>query len=57
VVILILAGIVYAIWADSLTVAVLTASLVVYRAYRPSTFWQRLREVRYLKQAATDDGD
>ena len=51
---LIVAGIAYTVWADSLPVAVLTAALVLYRAHRPSTFWRRVREARYLR-SGTDD--
>lgn len=49
---LILAGIVYAIWTESLVVAILTAALILYRAQRPSTFRQRVREAWYQRQVA-----
>lgn len=51
-VLLILAGIVYAIWTESLVVAILTAALILYRAQRPSTFRHRMREAWYQRQAA-----
>lgn len=49
---LILAGIGYTIWFDSLAVAVLTGSLILYRAQRPSKLRQRVREAWYQRQAA-----
>ena len=51
-ILLILVGLVYSIWFDSLTVAILTASLIYYRAHRPSKFVQRIREWGYQRQAA-----
>lgn len=48
---LIIAGLVYSILTDSLAVAVLTASLILYRAQRPGTFTRRLREAWYQRQA------
>lgn len=50
--ILILAGIVYAVWADSIPVSILTAALVIYRAQRPSRFRERVREAWYQRQAS-----
>lgn len=51
-ILLILAGIVWAIWSDSLVVSILTAALILYRAQRPSTFRNRVREAWYQRQAA-----
>jgi hypothetical protein len=51
-ILLILTGLVYAVWFDSLTVAILTASLVYYRAHRPGKLMQRIREWNYQRQAA-----
>lgn len=56
--VLILAGVVYAILTDSLTVAILTAALILYRAQRPSRFGQRVREawqMRQLVEATAED--
>lgn len=50
--VLILAGLVYSVWFDSLTVAILTASLIYYRARRPGKLMQRIREWSYQRQAA-----
>jgi hypothetical protein len=52
----ILTGIVYVLLTESLAVAVITASLILYRAQRPSQFRNRLREWRYA-QAASQVGD
>lgn len=52
---LILAGIAYTIYADSTAVAILTAALILYRARRPSTLWQRAREARYLRDVGKED--
>lgn len=53
---LIIAGIVYALWTDSLAVSVLVAALILYRAQRPSQFRNRIREWRYA-QVASQVGD
>lgn len=50
--ILILVGMGYAVYFDSLTVAVLTVGLILYRAQRPSKFRQRVRDAWYMRQAA-----
>ena len=49
---LILAGLVYTILTDSIAVAILTASLILYRAQRPGQLRQRIQEWRYAQQAA-----
>ena len=49
---LILAGLVYAIWADSLPVSIIVAAMILYRAQRPSKFLPRLRDAWYMRQAA-----
>lgn len=49
---LILLGIGYTIWFDSLAVAILTASLILFRAQRPSRLTQRLRDAWYAREAA-----
>jgi len=49
---LILAGIVYSVWFDSLPVSIITAALILYRAQRPSKFMGRLREAWYMRQAS-----
>lgn len=56
---LILVGIGYAIWFDSLAAAILTAALILYRAQRPSKLRQRIREAWYQRQALDvgDDGE
>lgn len=50
--VLIAGGIVYAVLTESLTVAILTAALILYRAQRPSQFRRRVREAWYARQAA-----
>lgn len=50
-ILLILAGMVYAVWFDSLPVAVLTTGLILYRAQRPSQLRHRIREAWYARQA------
>lgn len=45
----ILAGIAYTVWADSLPVAIITGAMILYRAQRPSQFMRRVREARYLR--------
>lgn len=50
--IVIVAGIVYTLLTESIAVAVITASLVLYRAQRPGQFRQRVQEWRYAQQAA-----
>jgi hypothetical protein len=49
---LILAGIVYALLADSIPASVIVASLILSRAQRPSQFRRRFNEARYARQAA-----
>lgn len=49
---LILAGIVYTIWFDSIPASILTAALILYRAQRPSQTMRRVREAWYQRQAA-----
>jgi hypothetical protein len=56
-ILLILAGLVYTVWQDSVAVAVLTGALILYRAQRPSQFANRLREARYRRQAAQVGSD
>jgi hypothetical protein len=51
VIVLILAGAVYALWFDSIPASILTAALVVYRAQRPSKFGTRVREAWYQRRA------
>ena len=50
--IVILVGIGYALWFDSIPASILTAALVVYRAQRPSQFRQRVRNAWYARQVA-----
>lgn len=50
--VLIIAGIVLTILWDSLPVAVLTAALILYRAQRPGTLLQRMREAWMARQVA-----
>lgn len=47
----IIVGIVYTVWAESIPVAIITASLILFRAHRPSQMMQRAREVWYQRQA------
>lgn len=51
-VLLILAGIVYALWFDSIPASILTAALVIYRAQRPSQWRARWQDFMYARQAA-----
>lgn len=50
-VLLIVAGLVWTVYADSIAVAIVTAALILYRAQRPSKFRQRLRDFQYARQA------
>lgn len=49
---LILAGLVWTVWAESIPVSIVTAALILYRAQRPSQFRRRFNEARYARQAA-----
>ena len=51
-ILLIVAGAVYALWFDSIPASILTAALVVYRAQRPSRFGPGTGRVVYQRQAA-----
>jgi hypothetical protein len=51
-ILLILAGLVYTIWAESIPASILTAALILYRAQRPGRMMQRVREAWYQRQAA-----
>lgn len=51
-ILLILAGIIYALWFDSIPASILTGALILYRAQRPSGFGQRVRDAWYTRQAA-----
>lgn len=48
---LILAGLFWTVWAESIPVAIVTAALILFRAQRPSKFRQRVREAWYQRQA------
>lgn len=50
-VLVIIAGIVYALWFDSIPAAILTAGLILYRARRPSQMRQRWQDFMYARQA------
>jgi hypothetical protein len=50
--IVILVGIVYALWFDSIPASVIVAGLILYRAQRPSQFRQRVRNAWYARQVA-----
>lgn len=50
-IVLIVAGIVYALWFDSVPASILTGALVLYRAQRPSQFRARVRDAYYARQA------
>jgi hypothetical protein len=52
-ILLILSGIVYALWAESIPASVITGALILYRAQRPSQLMGRVREAWYQRQAAT----
>lgn len=54
---LIIAGLVWSVWADSIPVSILTAALILYRAQRPGQLIQRYREARYQRQAVEQIGD
>lgn len=51
-ILLIVAGATYALWAESIPASILVAALVLYRAQRPSGFRARVREAWYARQAA-----
>ena len=51
-ILLIVAGIVYALWFESIPASIITASLVLYRAQRPSKFRARVRDAWYARQVA-----
>lgn len=50
-ILLILAGLFWTVYADSIAVGIVTAALILYRAQRPSQFRQRLRDAWYARQA------
>ena len=56
-VLLIVAGVIYALWFDSIPAAILTGALVLYRAQRPSKFGARVREAWYQRQAQVPRDD
>lgn len=48
---LILAGLIWTVYAESIPVSIVTAALIIYRSQRPSQFRHRLREAWYARQA------
>ncbi len=50
-ILLILAGLFWTVYADSIPVSILTAALIIYRAHRPSRFRHRIRDAWYARQA------
>jgi hypothetical protein len=56
-ILLILSGIVYALWADSIPASVITGALILYRAQRPSKMMGRVRDAWYQRQAASIGSD
>lgn len=52
VVVLIIAGAAYALFADSIPASIIVAALILFRAQRPSQFRRRFNEARYARQAA-----
>lgn len=54
---LIVLGIGYALWFDSIPASVITAGLIVYRAQRPSQFRARVRDAWYARQVAQVGAD
>lgn len=56
-IVLIVAGIVYALWFDSIPASILTGALVLYRAQRPSKFGARVRDAWYARQVAQVGSD
>ena len=51
-IVLIVAGIAYALWFDSIPASILTGALVLYRAQRPSRFMVRVRDAWYTRQVS-----
>lgn len=50
-ILLIILGLFWTVYADSIAVGIVTAALILYRAQRPSQFRQRLRDAWYARQA------
>jgi hypothetical protein len=51
-ILLIVAGLVYTVWAESIAVAIVTAAMILYRAQRPSPLMRRIREAWLMRQVA-----